>query len=65
MLKLYFSNPTITPRSLHGLSAQTTGHPPFQQAPASGLPAILANFRGIIKKEPSSGGAPSDVPFNW
>lgn len=65
MSKLYFSNPTITPRTLQGLSALTTGHPPLQQAPASGLPAILANFKGIIKEEPSSGEAPSDVPFNW
>lgn len=65
MLKLYFSNPTITPRTLQGLSALTTGHPPLQQAPTSGLPAILANFRNIIKEELSGGGAPCDVPFNW
>lgn len=63
MLKLYFSNPMITPRTFQGLSALTTGHPPLQKAPASGLPAILANFRGIIKEEQCSGGTPRDVPF--
>lgn len=63
MLKLYFSNPTITPRTPQGLSALTTGHPPLQQAPTSGLSAILANFKGIIKEESGSGETINHVMF--
>lgn len=63
-LKQYFLNLTITCRALQVLSELTTGHPPLRQAPTSGLPAISANCRGIIKEEPRSG-TPRDVPFNW
>lgn len=56
MSKLYFSITKITPTILKGLQALTTGHPPYEQAPASGQPAILTNFRDSSKKKLSSGG---------
>lgn len=67
MSKLQFPLPKITVWNFYyGRWALTTGHPPFEKAPASGLPAISANFRAIIKAElGSSGRRGGGGSVNW
>lgn len=65
MSKLQFPLPKITVWNFYyGRWALTTGHPPLEKAPVSGLPAISANLRAIIKAQLGSSGR-GGGSVNW